>query len=160
MAQSDKYPKSRAAGVTSEVFLTTDRRPSELSLCFSFFFCFSVLKRHGVFYTPAIPEVTWYEPLYNTNYFFFIKGFRMIVFIFIVISTTFRPICPPAFFWCLSNSGTFAELRTTSVIEFTGVTCSDSVSHNRVHELSISVLLLTCSQVWTCILQIIVSLEA
>ena len=27
-----------------------------------------------------------------------IKGFRTIVFIFIVISTTFRPICPPAFF--------------------------------------------------------------
>ena len=26
---------------------------------------------------------------------FIIKGFRTIVFIFIVISTTFRPICPP-----------------------------------------------------------------
>ena len=38
----------------------------ELSLCFSFYFCFLVLKRHGVFYNSAIPEVTWYEPLYNT----------------------------------------------------------------------------------------------
>ena len=61
-----------------------------------------------------------------------IKGFRTIVFIFIVISTTFRPLCPPAFFRCLSNSGTFTELRTTSFIESTGVACSDSVSHNRV----------------------------
>ena len=32
---------------------------------------------------------------------FIIKAFRTIVFIFIVISTTFRPICPPAFFRCL-----------------------------------------------------------
>ena len=36
---------------------------------------------------------------------FIIKDFRTIVFIFIVISTTFWPICPPAFFRCLSNSG-------------------------------------------------------
>ena len=63
---------------------------------------------------------------------FIIKGFRTIVFIFIVISTTFRPICPPAFFRCLLNSGTFTELRTTSFIESTGIVCSDSVSHNRV----------------------------
>ena len=35
-----------------------------------------------------------------------IKGFRTIVFMFIGISTTFRPICSPAFFRCLSNSGT------------------------------------------------------
>ena len=40
-------------------------------------------------------------------FFFIIKGFRTIVFIFIVISQTFRPICPPAFFRCLSNSGTW-----------------------------------------------------
>ena len=33
---------------------------------------------------------------------FLIKGFRTIVFIFIVIYATFRPIYPPAFFWCLS----------------------------------------------------------
>ena len=91
---------------------------------------------------------------------FIIKGFRAIVFIFIVISTTFRPICPPAFFRCLSNSGTFTKLRTTSFIESTEVTCSDSVSHNRVQVLSIPVLLLTCSEDWTCNLHMIVFLEA
>ena len=32
---------------------------------------------------------------------FIIKGFQIIIFVFIVISTTFRPICPPAFFRCL-----------------------------------------------------------
>ena len=37
------------------------------------------------------------------NLFFVIKSFRTIVFIFI-ISTTFRPLCPPAFFMCLSNA--------------------------------------------------------
>ena len=42
----------------------------------------------------------------------FAKGFRTIVFIFIVISTTFRPICPLAFFRCLSNSETFTELSS------------------------------------------------
>ena len=91
---------------------------------------------------------------------FIIKGFRTIVFIFIVISTTFLSICPPAFFRCLSNSGTFTELRTTSFIESTEVACSDSVSHNRVQVLSTPVLLLGCSQDWSCNLQIIVSLEA
>ena len=91
-------------------------------------------------------------------FFFIIKGFRTIVFIFIVISITFRPICPPAFFRCLSNSGTFNELRTTSFIESTGVVCSGSVYHIRVQVLSIPVLLLTCSQDWTCNLQMIVSL--
>ena len=70
---------------------------------------------------------------------FIIKVFRTIVFIFIVIFTTFRPICPPAFFRCLSNLGTFTELRTTSFIETTGVACSDSVCHNRVQVLSIPV---------------------
>ena len=91
---------------------------------------------------------------------FIIKGFRTIVFIFIVISPTFQPICPTAFFRCLSNSGTFTELRTTSFIETTGVACSDSVSHNRVQVLSIPVLLLACSEDWTCNLQMIVFLEA
>ena len=76
--------------------------------------------------------------------FFIIKGFRSIVFIFIVISTKFRPISPPAFFRCLSNSGTFTELWTTSFIESTGAPCSDSISHNRVQVLSILVFLLTC----------------
>ena len=75
-----------------------------------------------------------------------IKGFRTIVFIFIVISTTFRPTYPLAFFRCLSNSGTFTELRPTSFIESTAVARSDSVSHNRVQVLSIPVLLLACSQ--------------
>ena len=51
----------------------------------------------------------------------------------------FWPICPPAFFRCLSNSGTFTELRTTSFIEITGVACSDSVCHNWVQMLSIPV---------------------
>ena len=72
---------------------------------------------------------------------FIIKGFWIIVFIFIVISTTFWLICPPAFFRWLSNSGTFTELRTISFNESTGVACSDSVSHNRV---------LACCQDWTC----------
>ena len=76
----------------------------------------------------------------NITNIFIIKGFRTIVFIFIVISTTFWPICPPAFFRWLLNSGTFMELRTTSFIESTGVVCSDSVSHNRVQVLSIPVL--------------------
>ena len=36
---------------------------------------------------------------------FIIQGVRTIVFIFIVICTTFQPMCPPAFFMCfLSNS--------------------------------------------------------
>ena len=47
-----------------------------------------------------------------------------------LFSTTFRLICPLAFFRCLSNSGTYTELRTTSFIKSTGVTCSDSLSHN------------------------------
>ena len=42
--------------------------------------------------------------------------------------------------------GTYTELGTTSFIESTGVTCSDSISHNRVQVLSIPVLLLACSQ--------------
>ena len=47
-----------------------------------------------------------------------------------------------------------------SFIKSTEVACSDSVSHNRVQVLSIPVLLLACSQDWTCNLQMIVSLEA
>ena len=46
---------------------------------------------------------------------FIIKGFRAtMVFMFIVIFAMFRPICPPAFFRCLSNSRTYTELRTES----------------------------------------------
>ena len=55
--------------------------------------------------------------------------------LFVVISSTFRPICSPAFFRCLLNSGT-SELRTTYFIESTRVACSDSVSHNQVKVLS------------------------
>ena len=40
------------------------------------------------------------------------------------------------------------------------VACSDSISHNQVQVLNIPVLLLACSQDWTCNLQMIVSLEA
>ena len=76
---------------------------------------------------------------------FIIKGFWTVVFIFIVISTMLRLINPPVFFRCLSNSGTFMELRTTSFIESTGVACSDSINHNWVQVLSIPVLLLACS---------------
>ena len=71
---------------------------------------------------------------------FIIEGFLTIVFIFF-FSTTFRPICLPDFFRCLSHSGTYAELRTTSFIESTVISCFDSVSHNRVQVLSIPVLL-------------------
>ena len=46
-----------------------------------------------------------------------------------------------------------------SFIESTGVSCSDSISHNRVQVLSIPVLLPACRQDWTCNLQMIVSLE-
>ena len=59
---------------------------------------------------------------------FIIKGFRTIIFIFIVISTMFRPICLPAFFRCFLNSGTYTGLQTTPFIESTGVACSNSVS--------------------------------
>ena len=67
---------------------------------------------------------------------------------------------PSAFFRCLSNLGAYTELQTMSFYESMGVTCSDSVNHNQVKVLSISVLLLACSQDWTCNLQMIVSLEA
>ena len=90
---------------------------------------------------------------------FIIKGFRTIVFILLVIST-FQLICPLAFFRCLANPGTYTQLRTTLLIESTGVTCSDSVSHNRVQVLSIPVSLLGCNKDWTCNLQIIFSIEA
>ena len=79
------------------------------------------------------------------------KGFGNIVSIFIVISTTFWPICPPGFFRCLSNLGTYTELWTTSFIESMGVACSNSI-------LSIPILLLTCSQDWTCNFQITITL--
>ena len=63
---------------------------------------------------------------------FIIKGFRTVVFIFIVISATFQLVCIPAFFRCLSNSGTFTELRTTSFIESmaNGIRIVDSLGFN------------------------------
>ena len=83
-----------------------------------------------------------------------IKGFRTIVFNFIVTFTMFQLGCPPAFFGCLSNSGSYTELRTKPFIESTGVDCFYSVSHHRVQVLSIPVLLLACN------IQVIVSLKA
>ena len=88
--------------------------------------------------------VNVFKYCYLTLIILIIKGFQTIV--FILISTTFRPICPPAFFRCLLNSGTYTELRTSSFIESTEVACYDSVSHNRVQVLSIPVLVLACSQ--------------
>ena len=55
VVQFNKYHRSRAVSVTSEVGLTTDRDLAEPL----------VLKKHDVFYTSAIPEVMWYEQLYN-----------------------------------------------------------------------------------------------
>ena len=52
------------------------------------------------------------------------------------------------------------NLHGTSKYESMGVACSDSISHNQVQVLGIPVLLLTCTQDWTCSLQMIVSLEA
>ena len=48
MVQSNKYHKYRAMSVTSEVGLTTDRDLAERP----------ELKKHDVFYTSAISEVT------------------------------------------------------------------------------------------------------
>ena len=121
------------------------------------FFSIRFVNIHVVHPYCRIDTTSAWIKLYKTI--LIIKGFRTIVFTFIVIAPTFQLIYPPAFFRCLSNSGTFAELRTTSFIEFRGVACSDSVSHN-VQVLSIPVLLLVCCQDWTCNLQMIVSLEA
>ena len=104
----------------------------------SHFICLRACKIYVVF-VETKPESSSRKFLRRSLLIFIIKVFRTIVFIFIVISTTFRPICPPAFFRCLSNSGTFTELRTTSFIETTGVACSNSVSHNRVQVLTIPV---------------------
>ena len=47
-----------------------------------------------------------------------------------------------------------------SFIESMRFASSDSINHNRVQVLKISVLLLACSQDWTWHLQMIVSVEA
>ena len=65
----------------------------------------------SIFYSSPTP---W---LNGPNSLFLIKGFRTTVFMFIPISTIFRSICPPVLFRCLSNSGTFTELGTTSFID-------------------------------------------
>ena len=51
---------------------------------------------------------------------FIVKVFRTIVFIFIDISITFRPIWPPTFSGVFR---TYTDLRTTSFIESTVVAC-------------------------------------
>ena len=59
-----------------------------------------------------------------------------------------------------SGASRIREPSPTNVLYWIyGVTCSDSVSHNRVQVLSIPVMLLACSQGWTYNLQMIVSLE-
>ena len=50
---------------------------------------------------PAFFRCLLSEFLRRSLMIFIIKDFRTIVFMFIVISTTFRPICLPAFFMCL-----------------------------------------------------------
>ena len=53
-----------------KVGVTTDRRPSRAAslLLFLLLFCFCLFQKHNVFYTSAIPDVTWYELLYTSNY--------------------------------------------------------------------------------------------
>ena len=89
-----------------------------------------------------------------------LKVFGLLSSSLLLFSPTFRLIRPPAFFRCLSNSVTTTELRTMSFTESTGVACSDFINYNQVQVLSIPVLLLACSQDWTCNLQMIFSLEA
>ena len=122
------------------------------SLLLFFLLCWTLEKK------PLILKNLMPKFLKRSLVIFIIKSFRTII--FIVISTTFRPICPPAFCKCLSNSGTFTELRTMSFIESTGFVCSDSVRHNWVKVLNLPVLLHACRKDWTCNLQMIVSLEA
>ena len=123
--------------------------PSSLSVLIefvTFFFYFLdfiyFLISLSIFHSPSMFFSCFFFSFFFLHFiyiYFSIKGFRTIVFIFIVISTTFRPTCPPAFFKYLLNSGTFRELRTTYFLESTGVACSDSVSYNRVQVLSIPV---------------------
>ena len=61
--------------------------------------------------------------VFGQHFFSIIKDFRTIVLIFIVIFTTFRPICPPV---------TFTELRTTPFLEYTWVSRSDSMTHGSI----------------------------
>ena len=146
-----------------------------------FAFTFHFWERHGPSYMTALGyfhllytnafgkgmnQLTWILSASCLNFwdeawwFLLLRVFWTIVFIFIVIFAKFWPIYLPAFFTCLLNSVTFTELWTTSFIKSTGVSISDSVSHNGVQVLSIPKLLLACSQDWPCNLQTIVSWEA
>ena len=69
MVLSDKYYKSRAVGVTSEVDLTIAWDIAELN----------VLRKRDVVYTSAIPEVTWYELLYNNEEYIIIKDENFLI---------------------------------------------------------------------------------
>ena len=89
---------------------------------------------------------------------FIIKSFRTIV--FIIISTTFRPICPPAFFIVFVKLGNLHWTLNYVLYWNHVVACSDSVSQNRRQVLSIPVLLLSCSEDCTCNLLMIVSLKS
>ncbi len=71
--------------------------------------------------------------------------------------TTFRLICPTVFFRCLSNLGTFTELRTTSFIYSTEVARFDSVSHNRRMVTFLFFLLFPMDRVCSCISFLLVS---
>ena len=65
------------------------------------------------------------------------KNIRTIDRIVIVIITTFRPICPSAFFRCsMLNSVVNAESRSEPFIQIMGIDCSDSLIHERVQVLS------------------------
>ena len=80
------------------------------------------------------------------KYFLIIKGFWTIVFVFIVISKVFRPICPPALFRLICRTQKPAQnFELRSLLNSMVVACSDSVSHNRVQVLNIPVLLLASS---------------
>ena len=49
---------------------------------------------------------------------------RTIIFIFIVIFTTFRPMRPSVFFKCfILNLVTYTELKTELFIQYTGLDC-------------------------------------
>ena len=89
---------------------------SHRSLCVSFYYCYYYDLNYFSLNSWTLNS-SLSRFLIRSLMIFIIKGFRTIVFIFIVISTTLRSICPPAFFKCLSNSGTFTELQTTRIIK-------------------------------------------
>ena len=82
-----------------------------ISATFMFHKCF-ISRGRSIYLAFPFHSVVWLKRQKQFLHIFIVKGFRTIVFIFIVISTTFRPICPLAFFRCLSNSGTYTEHAT------------------------------------------------